>query len=65
LGLIIYTSTRRNLIEAELVKDKNQQAILTLLDDISDLADGDLTVEATVTADFTGTIADSINFAIA
>lgn len=65
LGLIIYTGTRRNLIEAELVKDKNQQAILTLLDDISDLADGDLTVEATVTADFTGTIADSINFAIA
>lgn len=65
LGLIIYTSTRRNLIEAELVKDKNQQAILTLLNDISDLADGDLTVEATVTADFTGTIADSINFAIA
>jgi twitching motility protein PilJ len=65
LGLIIYTSTRRNLIEAEKVKDKNQQAILQLLDDISDLADGDLTVEATVTEDFTGTIADSINFAIA
>jgi twitching motility protein PilJ len=38
---------------------------LQLLDDISDLADGDLTVEATVTEDFTGTIADSINFAIA
>ena len=65
LGLIIYTTTRRNLIEAENVKDKNQQAILTLLDDISDLADGDLTAEATVTEDFTGTIADSINFAIA
>lgn len=65
LGLIIYTSTRRNLIEAEQIKDKNQQAILQLLDDISDLADGDLTVEATVTEDFTGTIADSINFAIA
>ncbi|MCT2533085.1 methyl-accepting chemotaxis protein [SAR92 clade bacterium H231] len=65
LGLIIYTTTRRNLIEAEKVKDKNQQAILTLLNDISDLADGDLTAEATVTEDFTGTIADSINFAIA
>ncbi len=65
LGLIIYTSTRRNLIEAEQIKDKNQKAILQLLDDISDLADGDLTVEATVTEDFTGTIADSINFAIA
>lgn len=65
LGLIIYTTTRRNLVEAEKTKDKNQQAILTLLDDISDLADGDLTAEATVTEDFTGTIADSINFAIA
>ena len=53
------------MLESEQIKDKNQQAILRLLDDISDLADGDLTVEATVTEDFTGTIADSINFAIA
>ena len=64
LGLINYRITRRNLVESEKIKDKNQQAILQLLDDISDLADGDLTVEATVTEDFTGTIADSINFAI-
>jgi twitching motility protein PilJ len=64
LGFINFRATRRNLIESEQTKDKNQQAILQLLDDISDLADGDLTVEATVTADFTGTIADSINFAI-
>lgn len=65
LGFINFRATRRNLIESEQIKDKNQQAILRLLDDISDLADGDLTVEATVTEDFTGTIADSINFAIA
>jgi twitching motility protein PilJ len=65
LGFINFRSTRRNLLESEQIKDKNQQAILRLLDDISDLADGDLTVEATVTEDFTGTIADSINFAIA
>jgi len=64
LGFINFTATRRNLIESEQIKDKNQQAILQLLDDISDLADGDLTAEATVTEDFTGTIADSINFAI-
>ena len=64
LGFINFRATRRNLIEAERVKDQNQQAILRLLDDISNLADGDLTVEATVTEDFTGTIADSINFAI-
>ena len=64
LGFINFRATRRNLIESEQIKDKNQQAILQLLDDISDLADGDLTAEATVTEDFTGTIADSINFAI-
>lgn len=64
LGFINFRATRRNLIEAERIKDQNQQAILRLLDDISNLADGDLTVEATVTEDFTGTIADSINFAI-
>ena len=65
LGFINFRATRRNLLQSEQIKDKNQQAILRLLDDISDLADGDLTVEATVTEDFTGTIADSINFAIA
>lgn len=64
LGFLNYRATRQNLYESERVKDKNQQAILRLLDEISDLADGDLTVEATVTEDFTGTIADSINFAI-
>ncbi len=65
LGFINIKTTRRNLLASEQIKDKNQQSILRLLDDISDLADGDLTVEATVTEDFTGTIADSINFAIA
>jgi twitching motility protein PilJ len=43
---------------------RNQDAILRLLDDLSNLADGDLTVQATVTEDITGAIADSINFAI-
>ena len=44
--------------------DRNQQAILRLLDEMGSLADGDLTVEATVTEDITGTIADSFNYAI-
>lgn len=44
--------------------DQNQVAILRLLDEIADLADGDLTASATVTEDFTGAIADAINFAI-
>jgi len=44
--------------------DRNQEAIMRLLDELSSLADGDLTVQATVTEDITGAIADSINYAI-
>ncbi len=44
--------------------ERNQQAILRLLDELGSLADGDLTAEATVTEDITGAIADSINYAI-
>jgi twitching motility protein PilJ len=44
--------------------ERNQQAILKLLDEMSSLADGDLTVEASVTEDITSAIADSVNFAI-
>jgi twitching motility protein PilJ len=44
--------------------ERNQSAILKLLDELSSLADGDLTVQATVTEDITGAIADSINYAI-
>jgi twitching motility protein PilJ len=44
--------------------DRNQEAILRLLDELSSLADGDLTVQATVTEDITGAIADSINYAV-
>jgi twitching motility protein PilJ len=44
--------------------ETNQAAILRLLDELGSLADGDLTVQATVTEDITGAIADSINYAI-
>jgi twitching motility protein PilJ len=44
--------------------DRNQQAIMRLLDEMSNLAEGDLTVQATVTEDITGAIADSVNYAI-
>jgi twitching motility protein PilJ len=43
---------------------KNQEAILRLLDEMSSLADGDLTVQATVTNDITAAIADAVNYAI-
>jgi twitching motility protein PilJ len=48
----------------ELQNRQNQDAILRLLDEMGDLADGDLTVSATVTEDITGAIADSVNYTI-
>ena len=45
-------------------RDNSQAAILRLLDELADLAEGDLTARATVTEDFTGAIADSVNLAI-
>ena len=53
---------RARVIQAE--SERNQSAILRLLDELGDLADGDLTSNATVSEDFTGAIADSVNFAI-
>jgi twitching motility protein PilJ len=54
----------RTSVEQSQQNGRNQQAILRLLDELGSLADGDLTVEATVTEDITGAIADSINYAI-
>jgi twitching motility protein PilJ len=54
----------RTALEQGQQNERNQQAILRLLDEMGSLADGDLTVEATVTEDITGTIADSFNYAI-
>jgi twitching motility protein PilJ len=57
--------TQRQTVETQRREtDRNQQAILRLLDELSSLADGDLTVQATVTEDITGAIADSINYAV-
>jgi len=59
------TGNIRKAIEQQANKnERNQEAILRLLDELSSLADGDLTVQATVTEDITGAIADSINYAI-
>jgi twitching motility protein PilJ len=50
--------------EAEASKNATQEAILRLMNEMGDLADGDLTVRATVTEDITGAIADSVNYTI-
>jgi twitching motility protein PilJ len=66
VGLLLLTyrdQQRRYKVTADL-NQRNQEAILRLLDEMGSLAEGDLTVRATVTEDITGAIADSINFAV-
>src|SRR5690606_36297045 len=55
---------RQRALEAGRQNQRNQQAIMRLMDEMESLADGDLTVHATVTDDMTGAIADSVNFAV-
>ncbi|MFZ5556347.1 MAG: methyl-accepting chemotaxis protein [Pseudomonadota bacterium] len=55
---------RRRAMENERANRRNEEAILRLLDDMSQLAEGDLTRHARVTEDMTGAIADAVNFAI-
>ncbi len=76
IGILVFAWVRVRKISAEIAareaatlaqrkeSERNQEAILRLLDELAPLADGDLTVQATVTEDITGTIADSINYAI-
>jgi twitching motility protein PilJ len=69
LSLILFivlflAGVRRQLREAADRDARQQKAILQLLDDITNLADGDLTAKAAVGEEFTGAIADSINFTI-
>src|SRR5574344_1625206 len=50
--------------EAKRINDANQAAILRLMNELQNLAEGDLTQEATVTEDITGAIADSVNYTV-
>jgi twitching motility protein PilJ len=63
-GWLSYSSAIDRQKQAELRETRQQQAILNLLDEITNLANGDLTVDITVTEDFTGAIADSINYTV-
>ncbi|MGZ5038131.1 MAG: methyl-accepting chemotaxis protein [Usitatibacter sp.] len=63
-GLVFLADTRRRAAEAETENRRNQEAILRLLNEMGDLADGDLTIRAQVTEDITGAIADSMNYTI-
>jgi methyl-accepting chemotaxis protein len=50
--------------EAKRINDQNQSAILRLMNELQEVADGDLTVQATVSEDITGAIADSVNYTV-
>jgi twitching motility protein PilJ len=63
-GLVFLADTRRRAAQAETENRRNQEAILRLLNEMGDLADGDLTIRAQVTEDITGAIADSMNYTI-
>lgn len=64
LGRALINDARsRSAISARQSRE-TQHAIMKLLEEIGSLADGDLTVKAEVTDQVTGTIADSVNFAV-
>ena len=59
-----YSKIQNVSTEAEFRAKRDQDAILRLMDELAEFSNGDLTVEAQVTEDFTGAIADSVNYAI-
>lgn len=63
-GLKWSTRVKKQLHAIDEQNKRNQQAILLLLDEMTNLAEGDLTVHTTVTEDITGAIADSVNYSI-
>jgi twitching motility protein PilJ len=64
LGYLMSRNSQRRLNSTNETNRRNQKAILRLLDEMTNLAEGDLTVHATVTEDITGAIADSVNYSI-
>jgi twitching motility protein PilJ len=50
--------------EAREMNETNQTAILRLMNELQEVADGNLTVQATVSEDITGAIADSVNYTV-
>jgi len=64
VGKVYIDDSRHRMEDSEKQSRSNQDAILRLLDEIGNLANGDLTVRAKVTEEVTGAIADSINYTI-
>ena len=64
LIMMIARGSQSSLVESQEQNERNQRAILRLLDEMTNLADGDLSTHTTVTEDITGAIADSVNYSI-
>lgn len=64
LSKVYLDDMRRRAADAERANRQNQDAILCLMDELSDLAEGDLTKTATVSENITGAIADAVNYTV-
>ena len=64
LVITLVRDQRRRFAQSTELNQRNQEAIMRLLDEMGSLAEGDLTVKTTVSEDITGAIADSVNYAI-
>jgi twitching motility protein PilJ len=64
LGVQLVKDSSKRLGESQQQNERNQRAILRLLDEMTNLADGDLSTHTTVSEDITGAIADSVNYSI-
>jgi twitching motility protein PilJ len=64
LVVTLVRDQRQRLESTSELNQRNQTAIMRLLDEMGTLAEGDLTIKATVTEDITGAIADAMNSAV-
>jgi twitching motility protein PilJ len=64
LGQIGINESKAKVSKSDAENRRTQEAILRLMDELGQLSEGDLTMQATVTEDITGAIADSINFTV-
>ena len=64
IGMRMLAEQRDRTLDTQTLNKRNQDAIMRLMDEMGSLAEGDLTVQATVTEDITGSIADSVNYAV-
>src|SRR5574340_957508 len=64
LGQININETKSRARKSEEENSRNQEAILRLMDELGELAEGNLTINASVTEDITGAVADSINYTV-